>query len=410
MRRTKNAVKFTHEWLDGLGVPAERMEWVDSGCDCLSLRLGKSGVKIFYFLGRINGPVRRMKIGEYPHMSLVLARKEVARMLGEAAIGKDPMPRSMAARKERTFGQLIDWYMKTHSKPHKKSTDRDKDLFDNRFKKWRKRPLSWVTKERVKEYFTKIGEEYPSAANRMLAIVGSMWRLGQDELGFTTPDPTKKIKRFASTKRKRFVTQEEIELFFQAVQALRYQVSRDYILLCLFTGARRSNVCAMRWDQLSLAQGFWDVPSTESKNKEDLRIALPRPALLILQRRKAESNSGWVFPGRGSKGHYNEPKGAMESIRDYMGVEDLRLHDLRRTLGSWQAEDGVSMQTIQKTLGHESIKSTEIYARLTMKPVKTSVEKVTSKMIKIGKPQSLEVQATAKHNPKKQAKKAVAKR
>ena len=56
------------------------------------------------------------------------------------------------------------------------------------------------------------------------------------------------------------------------------------------------------------------------------------------------------------------------------------MHDLRRTLGSWQALGGTSLQIIGKSLGHKSMKATEIYARLTTDPVRESVEKATQEM------------------------------
>jgi integrase len=56
------------------------------------------------------------------------------------------------------------------------------------------------------------------------------------------------------------------------------------------------------------------------------------------------------------------------------------MHDLRRTLGSWQALGGASLQIIGKSLGHKSMQSTEIYARLTTDTVRESVEKATQMM------------------------------
>jgi hypothetical protein len=56
------------------------------------------------------------------------------------------------------------------------------------------------------------------------------------------------------------------------------------------------------------------------------------------------------------------------------------MHDLRRTLGSWQALGGTSLQIIGKSLGHKSMKATEVYARLTTDPVREAVEKATQTM------------------------------
>ena len=57
------------------------------------------------------------------------------------------------------------------------------------------------------------------------------------------------------------------------------------------------------------------------------------------------------------------------------------MHDLRRTLGSWQAAGGTSLLIIGKSLGHRSESATRIYARLATDPVRESVEKATAAMI-----------------------------
>jgi hypothetical protein len=42
---------------------------------------------------------------------------------------------------------------------------------------------------------------------------------------------------------------------------------------------------------------------------------------------------------------------------------------------------GTSLQIIAETLGHKSLRSTEIYARLITDPVRNSVEKATQKIL-----------------------------
>jgi integrase len=69
---------------------------------------------------------------------------------------------------------------------------------------------------------------------------------------------------------------------------------------------------------------------------------------------------------------------------DRAGIVGLRIHDLRRTLGSWQAITGASLAIIGKSLGHKSVDATLIYARLSADPVRESVERATAAMIAAG--------------------------
>src|SRR5439155_8718294 len=62
-------------------------------------------------------------------------------------------------------------------------------------------------------------------------------------------------------------------------------------------------------------------------------------------------------------------------------IEDIRIHDLRRTLGSWQARTGASLVIIGKTLGHKSQQASAVYARLDTDPVRQAMETATSALL-----------------------------
>lgn len=89
----------------------------------------------------------------------------------------------------------------------------------------------------------------------------------------------------------------------------------------------------------------------------------------------------YVFPGNGKKGYLMEPRKGWERILKRAGIEDLRIHDLRRTLGSWQAKTGASLAIIGKSLNHKHQNTTAIYARLDLDPVRASVEKATNAIL-----------------------------
>jgi hypothetical protein len=63
------------------------------------------------------------------------------------------------------------------------------------------------------------------------------------------------------------------------------------------------------------------------------------------------------------------------------GIDNLHMHDLRRTQGSWQAAMGISLAIIGKSLGHADLKSTQIYSRLQLDPVKDAVSRASGAMM-----------------------------
>ena len=66
-------------------------------------------------------------------------------------------------------------------------------------------------------------------------------------------------------------------------------------------------------------------------------------------------------------------------------IKDIRMHDLRRTMGSWQARTGASLLIIGKSLGHKSQQATAVYARLDMDPVREAMETATAAMLQAAK-------------------------
>jgi integrase len=70
-----------------------------------------------------------------------------------------------------------------------------------------------------------------------------------------------------------------------------------------------------------------------------------------------------------------------DRIRTKAGIQDVRFHDLRRTVGSWLAGDGESLSLIGKVLNHRDVSTTAIYARLNLDPVRQALERQATKML-----------------------------
>ncbi|MBF0143626.1 MAG: site-specific integrase [Magnetococcales bacterium] len=117
------------------------------------------------------------------------------------------------------------------------------------------------------------------------------------------------------------------------------------------------------------------------KNKTPLTIPLVPEVVEILSRLKEGATSERVFPApKSATGHLVEPRKAWERILARAGIVDARIHDLRRTLGSWMAIGGASLPVIGKGLGHKSQATTAIYARLSLDPVREAMQRATGAM------------------------------
>jgi integrase len=250
-------------------------------------------------------------------------------------------------------------------------------------KRWASRPLSGIRKADCQALHSRVGREHGRyAANRLLALLRAMFNKA-DGVGYEGPNPTAGIKKFPEEKRDRFLHGHELKAFFQSLADEPNATLRDYFAVALFTGGRKSNVLAMRWEDVDLAAGIWRIP--ETKSGIPVVVPLTAPVLAILQARQETTNGcPWVFPGRGKTGHLVEPKTAWKRIIERAGLEDVRPHDLRRSLGSWMAMTGAGLPLVGKMLGHTQAQTTQIYARLAVDPVRQAAEAATTAMLSAG--------------------------
>lgn len=381
-RRKLARTALTHRIIEKIEPPAKgRTHLYDSEVPGLAIAVMPSGVRSFYWIGRIRREPTRMFLGQYPELPLDRARDEAKRIAGEAADGKRPTPRRRNVATEPTLGAIFNEWMAIHSRPHKRTWRSDEKRFARTMSQWMLWPLSQLTRKEVQEHHVAMGEaDGIFAANKMLELLGTLYKFAEEHRHWSGKNPVRGIKRFHETERDRFLSQDELARFFAAVETLRPD-ARDIFLLCLFTGARRSNVMAMRWSELDLKHGTWRVPPINSKNKEAMILPLSKSAKDIVERRAQSRRSEFVFPSWGSTGHYCCPKNAWETLKKRAKLENVRIHDLRRTLGSYEAMTGASLPIIAKSLGHENTSATDIYARLQLQPVRDAIENATATML-----------------------------
>jgi integrase len=217
-------------------------------------------------------------------------------------------------------------------------------------------------------------------ANSALEVLRSVYQRAI-EYGYQGENPASGIGKFKKNKRDRFIQSAELPTFFAALGEDTSEDFKHFVLLALLTGARRTNVLSARWQDINLAEGTWRIPDT--KSGEPLLLPLVPEAVEILKQRNPK-REGYVFPAESKSGHMTPPKKRWQALAKRAGAEDIRIHDLRRSLGSWQARVGASLVVIGRTLGHKSPESTAIYARLSMEPVRAAMESATSAMLVAG--------------------------
>ena len=381
---SKNKIKLNIQTIKNLPTPTDgkRTYYYDNKVPGLGIMIFPSGTKTFFLYKRVDGKPDKIKLGRFPDMSPEQAINAAYKLMSEISEGANPNSDKKKFRSEMTFDKLFERYLNEYAKPHKASWSGDLHYYEKFLRKLDNKKISDITRNDIERLHNQVKElSGLYSANRMLALMSKIYNKAID-WGFEGANPALRIKKFKEQSRDRALQADEIGAFFKALNEEPNIIFKCYFYICLLTGARRSNVLAMRWDELSLGDpAEWKIPMT--KNGEAHTVTLVPQAIEILNQLKGLFDSPWVFFSDASKsGHIEEPKTAWKRILTRAGITDLRIHDLRRTLASWQVRTGASSFVIGKTLGHKDKQATAIYARVSKDVAKESMENAVNEMFK----------------------------
>ena len=153
--------------------------------------------------------------------------------------------------------------------------------------------------------------------------------------GTTAPKPNYKPKRI--------LTRAELDAFLAVVE--QDEVWRDFFQTELMTGLRRGEICGLQWSDFDGDAGTLKVCRTlhsqrkgeyttgETKTNQGMRtIILPHSVTEILQRRKVDAISQWIFPDPVKPEDPVDPNAAyrhMKTLLQRAELPSIRFHDLR---------------------------------------------------------------------------------
>lgn len=380
---------FTESYISKLSpasAAAKRYEIYDEKIKELSCRVTDTGKKSFYIRKKLQGKAIRVCLGTYPTMSVEKARKTAYEKLNMLADNKNPNIEKKKLSNTITLKELFNKYYNDYAKLHTKprTYKENKAAYERYFSSLDSKLLNTITRDEVEQIIINLNQTNGiHAANKALVLLRHIFNKGI-EWGVDISNPTVGIKKYRVQSRDRFLNANEVMKFFQSVYAYPNEYVKAYVLISLFTGQRRSNVLSMSWQSIDFKNKIWYI--RETKNGEPLTVPLVEQVIKILLKLKENSSSEWVFPSKSSQsGHYEEPKRAFKSILKEAGIENFRIHDLRRTLGSYEAITGTSLPIIGKSLGHKSSQSTEIYARLSLDPVRNAAQVACNHILDLAK-------------------------
>jgi integrase len=404
--------KLTKKSVDDANVFLKPYLIWDSELRGFGLLVLPSGVKT-YILQYRNGArrSRRLTIGRHGALTVSDAREIAREATVAVARGNDPVANKQSYREAPTVSELLERYLSDHVIPHNaESTQKDiRVIVDKKL-----RPslgnikVNDLTRADVAKLHNAM-KSTPRRANYVLAVFSKALTLAE-LWGMRTQNsnPCVGIKRYPENHRTRFLGQDEVKRLLDAMIEAetvglpwkvegnaskhlakepnqRTQLSWQVIgavRLLLLTGARLSEITLLKWSDVNFVLRTVALPRIKGKKREPFPATAS--ALDILKSLPRVRGSTLVFP-RNTDTSKSISKEVMESawqrLRWRAELEDVHIHDLRHTVGTYAAQAGVSGFIVRDLLRHANISTTGRYANFDANPVRDVADIVSARIL-----------------------------
>ncbi|HEV2100510.1 MAG TPA: tyrosine-type recombinase/integrase [Stellaceae bacterium] len=405
-----STTKITKRTVDAARA-SNRVIWIwDSDIRGFGLKVTPSGQKIYVVQYRTGGretSMRRYTIGKHGSpWTPETARREAVGIRARVAQGEDPAAQKLAARNDMTTNELCDGYfaqpiiMTKRGTPKKASSLKtDKSNIDRHI-----RPLlgskrvgfltqldieklqidiaSGKTATDVKT--TKQGRAIvrggKGTAARTVAVFVAILEFGVS-IGALADNPGRGVKLFKMTEKERFLSEAEQLHLGDALERAQTDGTHPSaiaaIRLLALTGCRKSEILGLRWRDIDFERGLLLLPDTKTGKKT---FPLAQPVIDYIASLPRIEGNPYVLPGNVEDAHLVGLQKIWTRIRSSVGLQDVRLHDLRHSFASVGIDEGDSLQVIGRLLGHSKITTTQRYAHLSLDPVKDAVERIAGRI------------------------------
>lgn len=366
-----------------------------------------SGRRSFYAIYRLrNHKQQKVKLGDFPAMTVEAAREKYKELTGQAFDGLDPVAiireRAMDAddlSKSATVRDLYNKYMAEHA-IHKKASSVQNDtgywnnhilpyIGDKLVRRVTRGDISYIHNT-VAQKKNRKGELMTVTANRVLEVLNKAFNLAEVwEWRPEGTNPCRQIKDFAEKKRRRYLAAEECVSLYNVL--LEYLKAENYhqrqvanlVMLLLFTGARKNEMMRAKWSYIVPERGVMALPDTKSNEPQDVQLSIE--VLEILKRihddqQKNGRPGEYIFDGHIIGQPLKDEGRHWDNIRAEAKLKDFCLHDLRHSFASFMAVTTGSKIMIQQSLRHADPSTSDRYTHLINDPLRVAVGQTTSKI------------------------------
>lgn len=386
--------RFTNERIRALSANPPEAKSTDLECSdtevvglkCLS---GRTGQKRFLLRYRtLDGKKRSLTLGRFPTLDVNAARKLARKHLMAIAEGEDPKATREELKDQPT---LSDFFWKVHlpltqsrNRSWKNDAQRFRDLIEPKLGGIRYKDLT-VAQVQHLQLTLKDGLGFnqaysPATCNRALALLKTMGNHAV-RLGIVEINQAAKIQLLREDNiRTRFLDLEESQRLITAARQHPKKAIGGLIIMLLLTGCRVSELRLAKHQDLDFKKRVLVIPPKHTKNKQGRLVYLTDFALQVIQSIPRLADNPHIFTGRVPGRPLTDIRHTFRQLLKEAGITDVEnicLHTLRHSTASNMVSAGLPLSAVKAQLAHQSIQSSERYAKLTPRSLQETSDKVS---------------------------------
>jgi len=307
-------------------------------------------------------------------------------LLGEIAMGSDPLADKDAEKNAVTVADVIATFMSEHVRM--KLAPNTQVGYEATVRlhipdSIKSMPVTSVTRQDVARLHHSLSASH-SSANKTLAFLSKLFNWCE-KFGYR-PDhtnPCRHIDKFKEVGRQRFLSPAEQARLWEILDKCEAEKSTmvsivNALRVIMLTGARLREILHLKWDYVDIGRGVLELPKSKTGAKT---IYLNKAALSLIISMPKQLENPYVFFGMKPGQPVHDMQKAWQRIRKDAEIEDVRIHDLRHTFASVAVMNGMSLPLIGALLGHSQPRTTARYAHLAAEPLKNAAEKVGQQLM-----------------------------
>jgi integrase len=381
-------IKLTKSAVEAI-VPADKdlVAW-DKDLPGFGVKVTPAGRRVYFCYYRTeSGQQRRPMIGQHGQLTCDEARGIAKDMLADVRKGGDPSHSRKEKRQAPTLKEFAERYLSDHARTRKKPLSiqaDERNLRNHVLPALGRKKLPEITRADVARFHQSMRDK-PGAANRCLMLLSKMFNLA--ELWGLRPDgtnPCRHIQKYAERKIERFLSPDELAglgkvLADAEAKSTAPRTVIAAIRLLIFTGCRRDEILALRWEHVDFDRQCLRLPDSKTGAKS---VYLNAAAIEVLRAIPFIEGNPWVVVGGKRGTHLVNIEKPWRAIRQAARIPDVRLHDLRHSFASVGAAVGLGLPIIGALLGHREAATTQRYAHLAADPLRTANELIGREIAK----------------------------